>query len=65
MVGALFSVGTAGYTICAPMWGYLADRGILSKTKIIAAGPIFLIIGYSFMGPLPFLPYEKYYPVFK
>jgi len=62
MSGALFSSGTAAYTILAPIWGYLADHGLVSKTKILVGGPIFIIIGFSLLGPLPFLPYEKYGP---
>jgi len=60
MSGALFSAGTAIYTIVCPLWGYAADHGLISKTKILIAAAVFIIIGFSFLGPLPFLPYATY-----
>lgn len=59
-VGAIFSVSTAIYTVCSPLWGQLSDRFGLNKTVIVASGSVLVAAGFVMLGPLDFISKERY-----
>jgi len=54
--GAMFMVEGATYAIFSPIWGLLLDRG-LSPHLTLLMGCFGVVIGFSLLGPAPFLSY--------
>ncbi|XP_040583649.1 MFS-type transporter SLC18B1 isoform X1 [Lepeophtheirus salmonis] len=55
-VGIMFMLDGATYAVFSPIWGYLLSRG-LKPIVALSVGCCCIIVGYSFLGPLPLLPF--------
>ena len=55
LVGLVFVLDSFAYTAMAPFVGFFSDRPSLYLT-LLAIGNFGLLIAYSLLGPLPFLP---------
>lgn len=56
-VGVVFVLYGGVYTVTAPAWGWICDH--TEKQKIITCiGAVFTIIGFVFIGPVPYFPYD-------
>uniref|UniRef100_A0A0N4Z7M3 MFS domain-containing protein n=1 Tax=Parastrongyloides trichosuri TaxID=131310 RepID=A0A0N4Z7M3_PARTI len=51
------------YAIFAPIWGFLIDKWPISEYLFIG-GYILTTVGFSIMGPLPFLNYKPSIPLY-
>ncbi len=57
-VSALFSLLSTTSALMSPVWGRLCDRGVPPKA-VLACGAGFVIVVFTFLGPLTFLAVEK------
>nr|CAD7574812.1 unnamed protein product [Timema californicum] len=57
MMGVMFVLSGAMYTITAPLVGRLCDTRVYPK-KFIGIGSVLIIISYLLVGPFPYLPLE-------
>nr|CAD7429371.1 unnamed protein product [Timema monikensis] len=57
MLGVMFVLSGAMYTITAPLVGRLCDTRVYPK-KFISIGSVLIIISYLLVGPFPYLPLE-------
>ncbi|BES97650.1 transporter [Nesidiocoris tenuis] len=55
VLGLMFVINGGTYALTAPAWGWLCDKKITPKIATLI-GCIFIIIGFSLIGPAPFLP---------
>ncbi|CAG2055480.1 unnamed protein product [Timema podura] len=62
MLGVMFVLSGAMYTITAPLVGRLCDTRVYPK-KFISIGSILIIISYLLVGPFPYLPLDPRAPV--
>nr|CAD7200107.1 unnamed protein product [Timema douglasi] len=62
MMGVMFVLSGAMYTITAPLVGRLCDTRVYPK-KFISIGSVLIIISYLLVGPFPYLPLEPRAPV--
>nr|CAD7405068.1 unnamed protein product [Timema poppensis] len=62
MMGVMFVLSGAMYTITAPLVGRLCDTRVYPK-KFISIGSALIIISYLLVGPFPYLPIEPRAPV--
>jgi len=53
--GALLMVDGVTYALFTPFWGWILDAGRLSPLQTLFIGNLCIIVGYSFLGPAPFL----------
>lgn len=56
-VGSIFVISGAIYSVTAPGWGWLCDRGFNNKFLAII-GCALMGICYLLIGPAPFLPFD-------
>lgn len=54
MLGLMFVINGAVYAMCAPAWGWLCDNHLRPK-MVTAFSSVLVIVGFSLIGPLPFL----------
>nr|CAD7448874.1 unnamed protein product [Timema bartmani] len=57
MLGVMFVLSGAMYTITAPLVGRLCDTRVYPK-KFISIGSMLIIISYLLVGPFPYLPLD-------
>lgn len=53
-VGAFFMLDGFVYAVFSPFWGWTLDKKF-SSIKALAIGNLCVVVGYSLLGPLPFL----------
>ena len=53
--GALMMVDGLTYALFTPFWGWILDAGYLSPLQSLFIGNLCIILGYSLLGPAPFL----------
>jgi MFS family permease len=58
-VGVVFMLYGSAYALLNPFWGWLADR--VAPRLILLLGSLLLALGFSLVGPLPFLGLEPAY----
>ncbi|CAD6236491.1 GSCOCG00008210001-RA-CDS [Cotesia congregata] len=56
VLGLMFVLNGGTYALTAPAWGWLCDRRMQPKLVTII-GCILIMIGFSLIGPAPFIPY--------
>jgi len=61
VIGSMFVVSGGCYGFSAPIWGMICDR--FAPKKVTFVGALFILIGFSIMGPLPFLNLHKSIPL--
>ncbi|ODM95539.1 hypothetical protein Ocin01_11153, partial [Orchesella cincta] len=61
-VGAVFILNGGVYAVTAPVWGWICDHTDHQKL-ITLAGAIFTILGFIFIGPVPYFPYDTTLPM--
>ena len=52
-VGIVFMLYGSAYALLNPCWGWLADR--IAPRLLLLLGSLLLAVGFSIVGPLPFL----------
>ena len=57
VMGLMFVIEGGVYAVTAPFWGYLCDRKLQPKI-ITLAGALFVAVGFTLVGPAPFIPLE-------
>ncbi|CAG2172886.1 unnamed protein product [Oppiella nova] len=57
IMGCIFVISGGIYAITTPIWGKLCDKGFDPK-KLSLFGSILCLIGFTFIGPLDFIPIE-------
>jgi len=57
LIGSMFVVSGGCYGFSAPIWGMMCDK--YPPKMVTLVGAILIGIGFSIMGPLPFLNLEK------
>ncbi|KAK0084730.1 hypothetical protein PV326_006183 [Microctonus aethiopoides] len=55
VLGLMFVINGGIYALSAPAWGWLCDRRLRPKV-VTFAGCILVMIGFSLIGPAPFIP---------
>ena len=53
--GALMMVDGLTYALFTPFWGWVLDAGHLGPLQSLSIGNLCIIVGYSLLGPAPFL----------
>ncbi|CAL8142736.1 unnamed protein product [Orchesella dallaii] len=61
-VGSVFILNGGVYAVTAPAWGWICDHTENQK-KITLAGAIFTILGFIFIGPVPYFPSDTTLPM--
>lgn len=56
-LGVMFVVNGGTYAITAPGFGWICDKSVQPKV-ITIIGTVLVTIGFSLVGPVPFLPME-------
>eukprot|EP00093_Oithona_nana_P013817 13817.XXX_125192_123766_1 [CDS] Oithona nana genome sequencing. len=56
LTGVLFMLEGLTYAICSPLWGYLLDK-TQRPTMLFTIGCVTVLIGYSLLGPAPYLSF--------
>ena len=54
-VGVLFAISAAAYTICCPIFGWLANGSLLGPRVVVLAGLALQVAGFALIGPSPLL----------
>lgn len=54
VLGLMFVINGGTYALTAPWWGWLCDK-VLPPKVVTLLGCIVLMIGFSLIGPVPFL----------
>lgn len=54
VLGLMFVINGGTYALTAPWWGWLCDK-VLPAKVVTLLGCIILMIGFSLIGPVPFL----------
>lgn len=54
VLGLMFVINGGTYALTAPWWGWLCDK-VLPPKFVTLLGCIVLVIGFSLIGPVPFL----------
>lgn len=62
ILGLMFVINGGTYALTAPFWGWLCDKYVPPKV-ITVLGCILLVVGFSLIGPAPFIPGETVLPV--
>jgi len=62
VMGLMFVIEGGVYAVTAPFWGYLCDRKLQPKI-ITLAGALFVAVGFTLVGPAPFIPLETSLPI--
>ena len=55
--GALLVLDGGTYALFTPFWGWVLDAKKMSPLQALLAGNVFIVVGYSLLGPAPFLPF--------
>ncbi|XP_043273086.1 MFS-type transporter SLC18B1-like [Venturia canescens] len=55
VLGLMFVINGGTYAVTAPVWGWFCDKRIKPKIATVA-GCILVMIGFSLVGPAPFIP---------
>jgi hypothetical protein len=55
--GGLLMLDGATYALFTPFWGWALDARKVTPLQALFAGNLFIVIGYSLLGPAPFLPF--------
>ncbi|XP_032681295.1 MFS-type transporter SLC18B1-like isoform X1 [Odontomachus brunneus] len=55
VLGLMFVINGGTYALAAPVWGWLCDKHSHPKVATVA-GCILVMIGFSLIGPAPFIP---------
>ena len=55
VLGLMFVINGGTYALTAPCWGWLCDSKVMPKL-VTVCGAVLLIIGFSLIGPAPFIP---------
>ena len=53
--GSLLMVDGVTYALFTPFWGWVLDARHLSPIQTLFIGNLCIIVGYSIIGPAPFL----------
>ncbi|XP_045590439.1 MFS-type transporter SLC18B1 [Procambarus clarkii] len=61
-VGLMFVVSGSMYALTAPCWGSLCDK-VIPPRIITTLGTVMVVIAFTFVGPMPFLPLETTLPL--
>ncbi|ODM97535.1 MFS-type transporter SLC18B1 [Orchesella cincta] len=61
-IGAVFILNGGVYAVTAPVWGWICDRTEDQKL-ITLAGAVFTILGFIFIGPIPYFPLDTTLPM--
>ncbi|KAI5694134.1 hypothetical protein M8J76_008237 [Diaphorina citri] len=57
VLGLMFVINGGTYALMAPCWGWLCDRYLYPKV-VTVIGCVLLAVGFSLIGPAPFIPGE-------
>jgi MFS family permease len=60
VVGIIFFLLSGTYTICAPIWGYLADKQMKYAYEMMIAASVLSSLSLLFIGPSPLLGLDKF-----
>ncbi|XP_066598482.1 MFS-type transporter SLC18B1-like [Prorops nasuta] len=55
VLGLMFVINGGTYAITAPVWGWMCDKYVHPKVAT-TAGCLLVMIGFSLIGPAPFIP---------
>lgn len=55
VLGLMFVINGGIYAATAPAWGWLCDKNVTPKV-ITIIGTVLVALGFSLIGPAPFLP---------
>lgn len=58
VLGLMFVINGGTYALTAPCWGWLCDKKLLPKLATLM-GCILLVVGFSLIGPAPYIPIES------
>lgn len=61
-MGLMFVLNGATYALSAPCWGWLCDKK-LSPRGVTAFGALVVVVAFTFVGPMPFLPLDTSLPM--
>ena len=54
--GAMFVINGGTYALTAPLYGVLLDKYRIPPIGINLVGAVFIVIGFTLLGPAPFIP---------
>lgn len=54
-MGLMFVLNGSTYALLAPFWGMMCDKYLAPRT-LITFGAVVVVIAFTFVGPMPFLP---------
>ena len=57
VLGIMFVINGGTYALTAPCWGWFCDTKMSPKIATFI-GCLLLIVGFSLIGPAPYIPFD-------
>lgn len=61
-MGLMFILNGSTYALLAPFWGMMCDKYLAPRT-LITFGAVVVVLSFTFVGPMPFLPIKLSLPL--